>query len=137
MERNETKGQLIAGALAVCPPLDQPSTGRDELWFAVQGAICTRGVCSVTPLGSSSSIPVTSDQATDELLAAMEWLIDHELEARALSPHRLFIMLRGVATRGASGSARVVQRDQLHGMTHVPPGDPVVFSDADPGEFAS
>jgi hypothetical protein len=107
------------------------------LWFAVQQAICTRGLCLVTPLGSRSAIPVTPEHSTDELLSAMEWLMGHEQEARRLSAERLFIKLRGVATRGAGGSARAAQNDALHGLTHVAPGDPVAFTDVDPMEVAS
>lgn len=137
MEPNESKGELITEALAVCPALDQPSVQRDDLWLVVQETICTRGTCMVNPLGSSSTILVTSEDATEELLAAMEWLTAHEQEARSLSGHLLFIKLRGVATRGATGSGRAVQRDRLHGLTHVSPGDPVVFTYADPVEVAS
>lgn len=137
MEPNEIKGERIAQALAACPALGTESAERDALWFVVQEAICTRGTCMVTPLGSSSTILVTPDHASEELLAAMEWLTNHEQEARSLSGHALFIKLRGVATRGGAGSGRAVQRDQLHGLTHVSPGDPVVFDHANPMDAAS
>ena len=131
MKHNETRGQLVAEALAACPTLSQWSPERDEVWFAIQDTICTRGLCLVTPLGSSSSVEVTADQASEELLAAMEWLIRHEAEARRLAPHPLFVKLRGVATRGSGGSARSAQQDALHGLTHVSAGQPVVFTDDD------
>ncbi len=137
MNSNEVRGQRVAIALQACPMLSRPSANRDALWFAVQESICTRGLCLVNPLGSASFIPVTPDHATDELLAAMDWLIKHESEARGMPPLRLFITLRGIATRGASGSGRAAQSDALHGMTHVSPGDPVVFTDVDRVEAAS
>src|SRR4051794_15056292 len=129
MNMNETRGQLAAHALAACPPLTRPSVEREALWLVVREHICTRGLRFVTPLGSSSPIPVTADLASEELLAAMGWLGSHEHEARSMDPLRLFIKLRGVATKGASGSARAAQRDALHGLTQVSPGDPVIFTD--------
>lgn len=137
MNKNEIRGRLVAEALARCKLLTLPSPEVDTLWLAVRDNICTRGLCLVNPLGSSSSIPVTSEHATEELLAAMEWLIRHEIEGRGLTPLSLFIKLRGIATRGASGSARAAQSDALHGMTHVSPGDPVTFTDAELIESAS
>ena len=131
MKQNETRGQLVAEALMACPTLSQPSPELEAIWFAVRDTICTRGLCLVTPLGSSSPIEVTADQASEELLAAMEWLIRHEAEARRLAPHPLFVRLRGVATRGSGGSARSAQQDSLHGLTHVAAGQPVVFTDDD------
>ena len=131
MKQNEARGQLVADALTACSTLDQRSPERDAIWFAIRDTICTRGLCVVTPLGSSTSIEVTAEHATDELIAAMEWLIGHEAEARQLGAHSLFIKLRGVATRGSSGSARSAQQDSLHGLTHVSPGQPVVFTNDD------
>jgi hypothetical protein len=137
MRHHEMRGHLVAEALAACSDLDQPSDEQERLWLAVRDAVCTRGLCLVTPLGSASSIPVTSDHSSVELIAAMEWLLSHEKEARQLPAMDLFIKLRGVATRGATGSARAAQADALHGLTHVTPGDPVVFTDIDPMEAAS
>ena len=137
MKQNEIRGQLVAEALAACPTLAPGTPQWDTLWFTIQRAICTRGLCLVTPLGSSSSIFVTPDHAMDELVAAMEWLTGHEQQARAMTPIALFIQLRGVATRGASGSARAAQHDALHGLTNVPPGDPITFTDVDTLEDAS
>jgi hypothetical protein len=82
-------------------------------------------------MGSSSRVLVGADQATDELIAAMSWLTRHEDEARKLDPMGLFIALRGVATRGADGSARAAQADALHGMTHVPLGHMVYWRPID------
>ena len=137
MNSNETRGQLVTHALSGCPPLAHRSVARDALWLVVKEQICTRGLCFVTPLGSSSPVPVTAEHATQELLAAMDWLATHEQEARSLDPLALFIKLRGVATKGAAGSARAAQTDALHGMTQVSPGDPVTFTDIDPIEAAS
>ena len=136
MNRQDLKATDLAAALARCEPLSQPSAARDELWITVRDLICTRGLCLVVPMGSSSPVPVTAEHATDELIAAMDWLQSHEREARAMSPQQLFIMLRGVATKGALGSARAAQADALHGMTHVSPGEPVVFADLDRAEVA-
>lgn len=137
MTQHEPRGHLVANALAACPNLTQPSPERDALWLAVRDAVCTRGLCLVTPLGSTTAIPVTSEHATGELLAAMEWIFDHERQARAMAAARLYVRLRGVATRGGSGSARMAQADALHGLTNVSPGDPVVFVDDDQVEVAS
>ena len=82
----------------------------------------------MTPLGSSTQVVVTADHATTELIAAMTWLIAHEQQARAMLPLELFVALRGVATRGASGSARAAQPDRLHGMTGVPAGLSILWN---------
>ena len=73
-------------------------------------------------MGSTSQVLVGAEHTTDELIAAMSWLTRHEDEARELDPLNLFIALRGVATRGADGSARAAQADALHGLTDVPLG---------------
>jgi hypothetical protein len=82
-------------------------------------------------MGSTSRVLVGADQATAELIAAMSWLTRHEDEARKLDPLSLFIALRGVATRGADGSARAAQADALHGMTNVPLGRMVYWRPID------
>jgi len=74
---------------------------------------------------------VTAEYATDELIAAMSWLLAHDGEARKLRPLELFIMLRGVATKGANGSGRAAQADALHGMTNVEQGQPVRWTKLD------
>ena len=124
----------VAAALADCPSLKDPSSQRDVLWLAVEHHVCTKAVVYVVPLGSSSAIPVDRGYATDELVASMSWLLEHEEEARALPPLKLFIRLRGEATRGRLGSARRAQADALHGMTEVPPGRPVRFLALDDDE---
>ena len=83
MKQNESRGRLVSEALAACPTLAPGTPQWDRLWLVIQRQICTRGLCLVTPLGSSSSIRVTDDHAMVELVAAMEWLVDHEREARA------------------------------------------------------
>lgn len=118
-------GQQLWGALSACPPLSDHSPQRDRLWLVARDDICTRGSTCVNPLGSSAQVVVTTDHATDELIAAMTWLFTHEQQARKMLPLELFVSLRGVATRGATGSARAVQSDLLHGMTGVPPGRPI------------
>ena len=84
-----------------------------------------------------AAIAVTSEHATDELIAAMEWLIGHEDQARAMAPLRLFIMMRGVATRSSLGSGRAARADALHGMTNVSPGDAVAWTHPDAIGLAS
>lgn len=118
-------------ALVRCPPLSTGSTERDRLWLVVQECICTRGAAAVTPLGSRSQIVVTAEYASDELIAAMTWLQTHDHDARRLRPLELFVMLRGVATKGANGSGRAAQADALHGMTNVEQGQPVRWTNLD------
>lgn len=131
MTPREISAHNVATALRKCGPLKQDTKAWESLWFVVQDAICTRSMVYVAPLGSKTAVPVTAEHAPQELLAAMEWLRSHEAEARQLRPLDLFIRLRGVATRGASGSARAVRSDALHGMTNVSPGDRIVFLDYD------
>ncbi len=118
-------------ALVGCPQLTDPSPERDRLWLVVQECICTRGTVAVTPLGSSARVTVSSEYATDELIAAMTWLHAHDGAARLLQPLELFIKLRGVATKGAHGSGRAAQADDLHGMTGVEQGQPVRWRNLD------
>ena len=126
-----TRGEAVWRTFVACPSLQEPSRERDDVWLAVESAICTHGFARVTPMGSSSRVLVGADQATDELIAAMMWLTRHEDEARKLDPLSLFIALRGVATRGADGSARAAQADALHGMTNVPLGRMVYWRPID------
>jgi len=126
-----TRGEAVWRTFRACRSLQKPSHERDDLWLAVESAICTHGFAQVTPLGSSSQVLVGADQATDELIAAMSWLTRHEDEARGLDPLKLFIALRGVATRGADGSARAAQADALHGLTDVPLGRMVYWRPID------
>jgi hypothetical protein len=136
MNRQEKQGMQIARALAACASLEQPSAERDALWLTVQEAVCTKGLRSVTPLGSRAPVVVSAEHATIELIAAMEWLARHENAARRMGPLRLFVMLRGVATRSPAGSGRAARLDALRGITDVPPGSPVRWSDLDPTDAA-
>ncbi|KRC90081.1 hypothetical protein ASE25_11365 [Terrabacter sp. Root85] len=136
MTTRDVKAEQLAESLRQCGPLAQVSDGRDDLWLTIQEVVCTRSTCHIVPMGSTSPVWVTPEHSTDELIAAMEWLVAHEAQARAMAPRELFIMLRGVATRGALGSARAAQADALHGMTHVSPGEPVVFADLEMSEVA-
>jgi len=126
-----TRGETVWHTLVACPSLQEPSHQRDALWLAVESAICTHGFARVTPMGSTSQVLVGAEHATDELIAAMIWLTRHEDEARDLDPLSLFIALRGVATRGAAGSARAAQADGLHGMTNVPLGHMIFWRPID------
>jgi len=126
-----TRGEAVWSTFVACPSLQEPSPARDALWFAVQSAICTHGFARVTPMGSTSQVLVGAEHATDELIAAMSWLTRHETEARQLDALSLYIALRGVATRGAGGSARTAQADALHGMTNVPVGHMIYWRPID------
>ena len=126
-----TRGEAVWRTFIACPSLQEPSRERDEVWLAVESAICTHGFACVTPMGSASRVLVGADQSTAELIAAMSWLTHHEDGARKLDPLSLFIALRGVATRGADGSARAAQADALHGMTNVPLGHMVYWRHID------
>ena len=70
---------------------------------------------------------VTADYASQELVAAMEWVIDHEQCARAMNPADLYRKMRSAATKGMHGSGRAALADALHGFTHVPAGGPLRF----------
>ena len=132
--RSIAAAATIADALANCPTLPRASRERDALWLAVESSVCTRGVVYVVPLGSATAVPVDREYATDELLAAMSWLLGHEDAARQMRPLELFIRLRGEATRGRLGSARRAQADALHGLTGVPAGCPLGFLPLDADE---
>lgn len=88
------------------------------------------------------------DRARDgsvELVSAEELLLelaqqagpDGDLTGRVVD--RLVEALgdRREPARGATGSARAAQADALHGLTHVAPGNPVVFADVERREAAS
>jgi hypothetical protein len=132
-DKEEAAGRRIRRSLRACPCLRVRSEQRDALWLTVQSEICTTGPRIVRPFGSSAAVLVSADQATDELLSAMDWLMKHEAEARDLAPLRLFVMLRGVATRGKNGSGRKARADKLHGMTEVPAGTPIAWQSLDDG----
>lgn len=128
MSQHRPRAEDLAVALRECDDLRKQSAALEQLWLLVRDVVCTRSLCHATPMGSKSAVSITSEYATDELLAAMEWLRGHEAEARSVAPSELFIMLRGVATRGAFGSARAAQADSLHGITNVVPGRPITFA---------
>lgn len=121
----ERAGRVIRRALRACPDLGAKSPERDALWLTVQDEICTTTPKMVRPFGSSRPFLVTQEQATDELITAMTWLTAHEGEARTYKPLNLFVVLRGVATKSGTGSARAAQADSLRGVTEVPPGSTV------------
>lgn len=121
----ERAGRVIHRALRACPDLGVKSPERDALWLTVQHEICTTTPKMVRPFGSSRPFLITQEQATDELITAMTWLTAHEDEARTYKPLNLFVVLRGVATKSGTGSARAAQADSLRGITEVPPGSTV------------
>lgn len=121
----ERAGRAIHRALRACPDLGEKTPARDTLWVTVQATICTTTPKMVRPFGSSKPFLVTQEQATDELITAMTWLVAHEAQARTYTPLNLFVVLRGVATKSGSGSARAAQSDSLRGITEVPPGSTV------------
>jgi hypothetical protein len=123
----ESAGRRLHAALAACPSLSEGGEPRDALWLTVQDVVCSKATLIVAPHGSANPVEVTSEYATNELIAAMEWLTGHEATARRLSPTGLYSTLRGQAMRGGHGSARAAQADLLHGMTEVPAGSPVTW----------
>lgn len=120
--RVDAAADAVWSALHSCPSLAMESPRRDALWLSVRDAVCTRNAVRVIPLGSSAEVRIGPEHATSELLCAMEWLYAHEVTARGFQPIELFVKLRGIATRGANGSARLTQADALHGLTDVPSG---------------
>jgi hypothetical protein len=135
--RRPTKAEALWQALRECPPLSQKSLAKEHLWLVLEATACTKTNVDVVPFGSAAMVEVTRDYAHDELVAAMEWLHANEIRARQLTPDRLYAIVRSVATRGAHGSARAVQADQLHGMTNVPSGTPVLWFSLDEEGVAS
>ena len=124
--RPDASVQRLWRALHDCSLLTPRRTPqRDALWHAIDDLVCTRSATRAVPFGSNTEVEITAEYAHDELIAAIEWLTANEVRARSLDPEHLFAVLRAVATRGANGSARAAQLDMLHGMTNVPPGDPV------------
>jgi hypothetical protein len=134
MKTNESHAVQIADALARCAPLAELSEERKALWLLVESLVCTKAQRTVTPLGSKTPVVVTADYASQELVAAMEWVIDHEQFARAMHPLDLYRKMRSEATKGMHGSGRAALADALHGFTHVPAGDPLRFSTLDSEE---
>lgn len=121
----------LAEALAACPSVGEESRERADLMEVIWKTVCTRTVRMVVPMGSTKSVTITPEYAGDEVLAVMEWLRLHETEARALSPGRLFRMMRAVAMLGMNGSGRAARADQLRGLTGVPAGTPIRWAPVD------
>lgn len=113
---------LLWQALNTCPSLAMPTPERDSLWLEVRSVVCTHTTAEITPFGSAAHVLVTEDHASEELIAAMAWMYEHEARARTLDSQQLLVALRAVATRTRPGSARSAQADCLHGMTDVPAG---------------
>jgi hypothetical protein len=129
MKINQKSAIQVAEALARCAPLAEPSPERDTLWLVVRALVCTTGRRTVVPLGSNRQVVVTGDYACQELVGAMQWLTNHEDDARQMKPAKLYRKMRGAATKGVYGSARAAQADDLHGLTHVPAGRSVRFEE--------
>ena len=121
-DEQERAGRVIRKALRACRSLDAETPAREALWLTVYQEVCTSAWKMVRPFGSRKPYLVTEEQASEELLTAMTWLMANEEKARAYSPLGLFVMLRGVATKTGGGSARAAQSDLLHGLTGVPAG---------------
>ena len=85
-------------------------------------------------MGSRTPVVITADYADQELVVAMQWLIDHENDAREMNAADLFRRMRSAATKGMHGSGRAAQRDSLHGITHVPAGQSLRFDALDIAE---
>lgn len=115
----------VADALAACPSVGEESSERTDLMEVIWKTVCTRTNRTVVPMGSAKSVTITPEYAGNEVLAVMEWLQLHEAEARALTPGRLFRMMRAVATLGMNGSGRSARADELRGLTGVPSGTPI------------
>ena len=88
-------------------------------------------------MGSAAPVTISSDYASTEFLAVMDWLRLHEREAQALAPTELYRMMRAVATRGMNGSGRAARSDLLRGLADVPAGTPVRWADIDDERTAS
>lgn len=121
----------VADALAACRSVTEPSQEHEDLMMAIWSTVCTRRSRTVTPMGSVAPVAISSDYASTELIAVMDWLRLHEYEARALSPDRLYRTMRAVATMGMNGSGRAARADQLRGLVDVPAGTPVRWAEVD------
>lgn len=101
-------------------------------WF-----VCTQGPGwrRAIPMGSSAPVKISTEYASTEFLAVMNWLRLHEADARRMKPAALWRMLRAVATRGHQGSARAARADETRGVVGVPVGDPISFVDVDKVDY--
>ena len=127
----------LADTLAACASVAEPSQQREDLMMAIWSTVCTCGSRTVTPMGSVAPVAISSDYASTELLAVMDWLRLHEDEARALPPAQLYRTMRAVATLGMNGSGRAARADQLRGLVDVPAGTPVRWTEVDQERVAS
>jgi hypothetical protein len=125
----------IHEALHRVADLRTPSAERDELWLALWAHTTTRTSCEVIALGSGTSVRVSSAESSAELIAAWEWLLANEDDARVMPATDLGRTLRGVATRSHRGSARAVMADSMGGLTHVPVGVRIELCSDDILEF--
>lgn len=110
----------IHAALASTRSLTSPGEGRTRLWLALWSNVTTRHETAVRAYKSKVVMPISNEHASAELICAWEWLVAHEEDARAMSPARLYGVLRGIAIRSHNGSARIAMADSLCGLTHVP-----------------
>lgn len=117
----------LASALADCLDLRQRSPELAGVWVALAEVVTTKGRAWITPYGSRESIEVNEAYATDELIAAFEWLLRNEVQARRMPCTDLAYKLRAVATKTGGGSARAAQDDLMHGVTGVKPGESLSF----------
>ena len=127
----------IYDALREVTDLVERGPGRDRLWLAIWRDATTQHRVEVTPRGSTARVRVSSEHASAELIAAWEWLVANEAEARAMLPGQLQRTLRGVATRSHRGSARAAMTDALCGLTHVPAHIRVEVGGSDALEMAA
>lgn len=124
-------------ALAAVGDLRAPSAERDNLWFALRDRITTRTKVDVMPANSAAQVTVTNDLASVELIAAWEWLQDHERDARQMTGEQLERTLRWVATKSRRGSARAALADLVRGVSEVPSGVHLRFELVDKDEKAA
>jgi hypothetical protein len=127
----------IYDALREVTDLMKRGPERDRLWLAIWRHSTTQHHAEVTPRGSTARVRVSSEHASAELIAAWEWLLANEGEARAMQPGQLHRTLRGVATRSHRGSARTAMSDALCGLTHVPAQIRVEVGGSDALELAA
>lgn len=124
-ESSQDKEARLYLAVRACPPLGGDSPQKQKLWMVLDEVICTHGRMSACPYGSTRPQRIGgADSHQIELAAAMEWLIDHEGHARAMTPTRLYRTARRAATAAAAGA---VKADSLHGITDVSPGTTLRF----------
>lgn len=114
--------ECIYEALREVDDLVVDTPERERLWMALWTGITTRTRSGASPINSTVRVVVTNDYASVEVIAAWEWLLAHQAEARRMSAASLERMLRGVATRSHRGSARAAIADAVGGISGVPSG---------------